>query len=275
MKRLALFASLTFAVVGALVAPARAQEASPPVEDWVVTALPAQKTTAAVAAFTSGLGIIARCQNGVYDVIMAGLPEAPRGETTRDLGVAVGDAGEIRTTVWTVGSDRTTAFSRLPAIVARSLAKGGKLQIVVSGNAGERRTRYVMALNPSSTAIEQTLSACGRPLVDLRDDRLEGNGQSGLPSYYVWVRPPFPLFPDPVAGRSITEGYVALSCVTQTDGRLADCQVESEQPPRFNLSRHLIRSLDNTRVGLSEEGLAKGATVANHVVAFTVNFRME
>lgn len=257
-----------------LAAPAVAQEAPSPGEDWVLTESPDQKLTAAVAAFTSGIGIIARCQNGAYDVFIAGLPKAPRDAYTREIGLEVGDDGEIRTTVWTVGSDRSTAFSRLPAIVARQLAEGGKLQIVVPGAEGEPRTRYVMALNPSSRAIETTLTACGRLLVDPRDHDVEGNGQDGLPDGIVWAQTPQLRFPPPIAGRSITDGYVALSCVSTADGRLENCQVESEQPPRFNLARNVQRAVLDARVRLSDEAAAQGERLEDRVLVFTVVFRM-
>ena len=143
--------------------PAFAQEITPQSEDWTLTSAPERKAVLATIDFTSGLTIAARCVDNAYDVLITGLPEATRGSTSRELGIQAGDQEQPYTSVWTVGTQRSMAFSRLPAVVARDLAKGGKLQVIVPGNNGGPRTRYVMELDPSSTAIEQTLTACGRP----------------------------------------------------------------------------------------------------------------
>lgn len=241
--------------------------------DWSFAAIPESKATLAVAEFSSGLGLVARCVDGTFDVLVHGLPAAPGRETTREIALAVGEDGEERTTVWQVGTDRTTAFSRLPARVARQLAEGGKLQVIVPGAEGERRTRYEMQLSPSGEAIEKTLTACGRPLVDPRDTRAEGNGQSGLPAPITWARTPqpnYPMFPG-VAG----EGYVGLSCVVSDDGRLNDCQIESEHPPRQFFGQAVERSLGRARVKLDDDGVASGQTLGGRMIVFVVAFRLD
>nr|WP_316627371.1 hypothetical protein [uncultured Brevundimonas sp.] len=259
--------------------PALAQETPPPVEDWMLASVPERKATIATINFTSDLGIVARCVDGVYDILITGLPEAPRRAMSRDLGIQVGDQEEPYTSVWTVGTNRNTAFSRIPAVVARDLAKGGKLQVIVPPpTPGAPRTRYVMDLNPSSTAIEQTLTACGRPMVDPREARAEeidGNGQDGLPDTVQWASLPRPTFPESVNGRSPLEGYVVLSCVLTAEGRMTECQTESEQPSGYNLWRSVERSLPRARLKLSDEAAAAGLSLAGRMVRFSVNFKME
>ncbi|WAC59227.1 hypothetical protein [Brevundimonas sp. SL130] len=228
--------------------------------------------------FTSGLTIAARCVDGVYDVLITGLPEAPSRALSRELGIQAGDQEEPFTSVWTVGTQRDTAFSRIPAVVARDLAKGGKLQVIVPATSKSPRTRYVMELNPSSTAIEQTLTACGRPMVDPREarsDEIEGNGQDGLPSSVSWQTLPRPTFPDSVNGRSPTEGYVVLSCVVDALGGLNECQTESEQPAGYNLGRSVERSLPRARIKLTDEAAATGTPLAGLMIRFSVIFKME
>ncbi|GLK47109.1 hypothetical protein GCM10017620_00820 [Brevundimonas intermedia] len=268
------------AVFIALVAatPVLAQEDAPQSEDWVLTSVPEQKAVIAMIDFTSGLTIAARCVDGVYDVLIAGLPDAPNRALSRELGIQAGDQKEPFTSVWTVGTRRNAVFSRIPAVVARDLAKGGKLQVIVPATSRSPRTRYVMELNPSSTAIEQTLTACGRPMVDpreVRSDEIEGNGQDGLPSGVSWQTGPRPTFPDSVNGRIPAEGYVVLSCVVDALGGLNECQTESEQPAGYNLGRSVERSLPRARVKLTEEAAATGRPLAGRMIRFSVIFKME
>jgi len=265
-------------VLLSLATPAMAQDAPATADDWTLTSVPDQKAVLATITFTSGLNVAARCVDGVYDVLIAGLPEAAGRTISRELGIQVGDQEEPYTSVWTVGTRRDTAFSRLPAVVARDLAKGGKLQVIVPSTSNAPRTRYVMDLDPSSTAIEQTLTACGRPLVDPREvraDEIDGNGQDGLPDTVQWQTMPRPEFPASVNGRSPLEGYVVLSCVLQENGRLTECQTESEQPAGYNLWRSVERSLPRARLKLSDEAAAAGRTLAGRMVRFSVNFKMQ
>ncbi|WP_248120376.1 MULTISPECIES: hypothetical protein [unclassified Brevundimonas] len=263
----------------AAASPVLAQESTPQAEDWTLTSVPERKAVMATIDFTSGLAIAARCMDGVYDVLITGLPDAPRRDLSRELGIQAGDQTEPYTSVWTVGTQRNTAFSRLPAVVARDLAKGGKLQVIVPASPPNgRRTRYVMDLDTSSTAIEQTLTACGRPMVDPREARareIDGNGQDGLPDTVQWQTVPRPTFPESVNGRSPLEGYVVLSCVLTDTGQMTDCQTESEQPAGYNLWRSVERSLPRARLKLSEEAAAAGLTLGGRMVRFSVNFKME
>lgn len=258
--------------------PVLAQDGTPQSEDWTLTSAPERKAVVATVDFSSGLAIAARCVDGVYDVLITGLPEAPRNSTSRELGVQAGDQEEPFMSVWTVGSQRGTAFSRLPAVVARDLAKGGKVQVIVPPTNNSLRTRYVMELNPSSTAIERTLTACGRPMIDAREARAEeidGNGQDGLPDTVQWLAMPRPTFPDPVNGRMPLEGYVMISCVVTGSGQLNECENESEQPAGFNLWKAAEVSLPDARIKLSDEASAAGLGLAGRMVRFSVNFKVE
>lgn len=260
-------------IVLALPAPSHARQAEE-LQDWTLTRIEDREATVATIDFTPGLDLVARCVDGVYDLFILDLPEAPRDALTRELGVSIGEGGDVRTTVWTVGDDRTTAFSRIPAMVARQLADGGKLQIVVPASGDQRRTRYVLNLDPSSSALEETLTACGRPLVDPRRQEVEGNGQDGLPAGAAWARAPRPHFPRPVEGRSPTVGYVVMSCVAQASGELSECQIESEQPAGYRLGEAVEKSLDRARVELTPAGVASGKSLDQRLIIFTVNFMM-
>lgn len=253
------------------------EDAAP--EDWTLTRVPDKNTVVATMDFTSGLALLARCQAGVYDLVVGGLPDAPANKPTRELAIQVGEDAEPDTTVWTVGSNPSVAFSRIPAIVARRLSEGGKLQVIVPADTpGGPRTRYVMDVDPSSQAIAETLTACGRPIVDAREERadqIEGNGQDGLPPAVTWRTMPRPSFPESVRGRSPRLGYVTLSCVTEDDGGLTDCVTESEQPGGYNLGLAVQRSLPRARLKLTDEAAANGRPLGGRLITFTVNFRME
>ncbi|RZJ38169.1 MAG: hypothetical protein EON87_21190 [Brevundimonas sp.] len=222
--------------------------------------------------------MVARCQSGSFDLIIFGLPEPARRGPTRELGVQVGDDAKPVFTAWTVGEARDAAFSRLPARVARQLAKGGALQIIIpAAQDGGRRTRYLMSLEPSSVAIEQILTACGRPLVDPRvydETASTGNGQDGLPAEVDWVSRPRPEFPDAVNHRMVSVGYVVMSCLAHADGRLDQCVVESEAPAGYKMGEAILESMQRARVRLTPQGEASDCPLEGRMIQFTVNFRL-
>lgn len=245
-----------------------AQEAPPAGQDWVLAHVPERKAVVALAEFDNGITLSSRCMDKVFEVTIHGLPET-RGES-RTLRISVGGE-EPYASAWTVGDDRTTAFSRVPARLARELARGGKLEIGVPGQRGQRGTRYVMELTPSSSAIEQTLAACDRTLVDLRE--LHGDeAESGLPAGIAWAQPPRPTFPGSVKGRSPTKGFVTLTCVTRATGRLEDCVIESEHPGGYNMGRSVRESLSRARVRSTDRSIP---LVDRRMIMFTVNFIMQ
>ena len=65
--------------------------------------------------------------------------------------------------------------------------------IVVPGGAENgRNLRYVIDLPASGAAIDETLQACGRPLVDPRDAERSALPEDGLPPEIEWARQPRP-----------------------------------------------------------------------------------
>lgn len=244
--------------------------------DWTLVRFTEEPTLIATIQFDNGITLVARCMDDVYDVIVSGIPDAPSGVVKRSIGLRMGDDATDDTTVWSVGAKPDTAFSRLPAMVARRLAEGGKLQIIIpSDREGGPRTRYVMELDPSSRAIERTLTACGRPLTDVRDKDREGDGDDGLPPNIEWARQPEIQYPESVRGRIPRLGYVALSCVVGPEGRLTECQTESEQPRAYNLGLAVQRGLGRARLKQTREGAAAGLPFEGQLIVFTVNFRLE
>lgn len=248
-------------------------------QDWSVTDVPDRKATVAVLEFDNGVSIAARCMDDHFEVLLTGLPEVPTRETSRALSISIGEE-PLGAETWTVGRPASIAFSRVPAPFARRLAKGGAFQIAVPGLAGQPRTRYVMELPPSPMALERTLTACGRALVDPRDLLLSRNAVDGLaapvaetpgvgPTGPVWTRRPAPEFP---SGSRIAEaGTVTLSCLTRADGHLGDCVVESEHPPSYGFAEAALKAARRAQLGPSQPG----GVVEGAMVLYSTSFRLE
>ncbi len=243
--------------------PARAQE--PTSQDWALVEAPERDAVIALTSFDNGVTLAGRCVNGVFDVTVAGLPPA-RG-FSRVVRVSVGDE-DLRQETWTVGEDRTIAFSRLPAPFARRLAAGGRLQISIPGTGGQRGTRYVMELPPSPATLERTLTACGRSLADPRDANLGRDAPDGLSAGLDWALRPRLELPDSVRGRYVTHASVTVSCLVAGTGALTDCVIESEHPGGFGYGREVVRSLRSGRVRSQTPDL----TLGGQLVIFTVRF---
>lgn len=259
-----------FASLGLNPDTAVAQEAAA-AEDWEILRSPDQRSIAAVATFDNGISLAARCSKTVFDLMLTGLPEAPGREVARDLIFVMDHETDEKPYSWTIGRDRTVAFSRLPALIARQLAKGGDLQIIVPATPSSRRTRYVMELSPSGSAIEETLAACGRPLVDPRDAQLEGDGHR-MPEGVVWARIPQAQFPSLAAGVSF--GYATLSCMIGPQGRPEDCQIESEQPASLDFGRSALQAAPRARLAQTEEARTAGRPFEGELIVFTTEFHL-
>ena len=272
MNRRLLHLLFTGLLTAGLAAPAGAQDTAAP-QDWVLTRLREQEALIATAPFNNGITVVARCSNNVFALILAGLPEVNGSEATRDLILLVGDETDERPYAWTVATDRTAAFSRVPALTARQLIRGGRLQIIVPAPPGGRRTRYVMNLRPSESAVQETLTRCGRPIVEPDDDSLSGDGK-GLPDGLYWINVPRPDFPGSNVHRGMNGGSATLSCNIADGGRLTDCQVESEYPHGLNLGQAVRRTISAARVGQTDESREAGELFEGRRVLFTVNFVM-
>lgn len=210
-----------------MTAPSAAQEAP---RDWDMVR--DDDITAAFTQFDNGLAIAVRCMDGGYEAMLLGLPPAPEDEAYRELGVAFGE-DDLDDQTWDVGADNTVVVSSLPAPFARKLREGGRLQVQVPKGAPDgRNLRYDLTLPASSASIDATLQACDRPLVDPRDAELADLPEDGLPEGLTWRRRPTPEFPIGRArsGSTYVRGFAVLTCLTETDGGLRSCVVESEHP---------------------------------------------
>ncbi|MBA4804522.1 MAG: hypothetical protein H2038_07735 [Brevundimonas sp.] len=254
---------LSVALAALLAGPVAAQDAG---DDWDIVREPDQKLVMAYTAFDNGLSIGLRCADGGYEALIAGLPAVAEDEETRSLGIAFGDE-EMRTQSWNVATNPTVAIGELPAPFARKLRLGGRLQILVEGGAEDgRNLRYALDLPASASAVDETLTRCGRPLVDPRDAELEALPDSGLPANIVWTQPPSPRFP---AAMRYSRGFAVLSCLTRPDGALRDCVIESEHPRGGGFAAAALRGAERARVSASD-----GGPIPTGRLVYRTNFRM-
>jgi len=252
---------LILAVVTA--SPALAQQS----DDWEIVRQPEEKTVFTYLPTTTNLVLGFRCVDGVYAAFIAGLPEARRNARTRTLQIKIGDS-EMGDTVWNVTTDRTVALADYPAPLARELREGGAVTIVVPRGADDgRNIRYELTLPGSSAAIDETLTACGRPLADPRDALLPDIEEGGLPPGLVWAEQPRPRYPM----TNYMEGVAVLSCMMKPDGGLEQCVVESEFPADGRFGEASLRGVDRARLNSPNETVG---SYLQRIVAFRVVYRM-
>lgn len=225
-----------------LLACSAAQEPAPAPSDWALLADPRRGMTAAVLETTAGVDIILRCHEGAFTAFVSGL--APSRRETRRIELTVGD-GPRQAREWANSEDGASAFSDLPAPLARELRSGGQLQLrVPPADSGGPATRYVLEVAPSQAAIDQTLTACGLPLVDPRDAELAALGDTDMPAMLGWAERPQIRFPQTRYAR----GFAVVTCVTAPDGRPRDCVVETEHPHDGRFGRAVLRGVERSRL---------------------------
>lgn len=250
----------------AIALPAFAQDTAG--ADWEIIREPRKKSTIAWIPVTTGLMLAVRCVDGALDTVIAGLPAAASGQPTRPLQIAFGDE-PLDETNWNVTTDQTVAIADYPATFARKLRKGGRMQVLIPGGAGEgRNLRHQLELPPSSAAIEEALTACQVPLEDPRDALLPDIDYRGLPAGFDWARAPRPVYPV----TNYAKGYAVVTCIAGPDGALSQCRVESQQPANSPFGEAALKAMPRARVTSS---LAPLEQITPRVIGFRVNFYME
>lgn len=253
--------SLVTMLVCAVALPALAQDAS---ADWDFANDERRKLMVAYAQFNNGVGLATRCVDGGFEAIITGLPPAGR-ISNRPLRTAFGDE-ELVQYNWSVGIDDTVAVSQLPAPFARELRNGGRLRILVPrGAADGRNLLYDLTLPASSASIDQTLTACNRPLVDPRDAELDALLEDGVPTDLNWAVRPTPRFPR----TSYARGFAVATCVTNPDGTLRDCTIESEHPRDGRFGQATLDAARRARVQNVDQ---PGSPVPVKLVLFKTNY---
>lgn len=258
--------SVLAALAGLLAATPSAGQEAP--ADWDLLVERSSRVTMAYTDFNNGLSLAVRCVDGGYEAIIAGLPPVADLDR-RPLMIQFRDDGATPTQ-WNVAVDPTLAVSERPAPFARDLREGGRLQIVAPGAAeGGRNLRYVLDLPASGASIDRTLEACGKPLVDPRDAELAALGETGLPGGVSWASLPRPSFPSPAVYEA---GFAVISCLTEPDGGLRACEIETEHPRDGNFGEAALRATRRARLENTRE---PGALVPVGRILYRTNFRLE
>ena len=171
---------------------------------------------------------------------------------------------------WYVGTNPGVAVSSLPARLARQLREGGQVRLrFQEPGAGGRRLRHDLDLPASAGAIDRTLEVCDRPAEDTRDNLLDALSANGQPAELQWAQPPRPRYP---SGRTFDRGFVTLSCISQPDGRVGDCVVESEFPAGGGFAQ---AALDGALRGRLENRADPASPIPARLIVYTTNFTME
>jgi len=246
--------------VGTTALPADAQ--SP--QDWNIFHDTAKKAVVAYSDFDSGISIAVRCVDRTFEALVSGLPEIEA--ETRQLKIRFPDDTRDHAETWNVATNSAVAISSFPARFARDLREGGRLDIVVPGAAeGGRNLRYVLDLPISNAAIDETLSACNRPLIDPRDAEVEDLGPNGLPGGLEWAQRPRPRYPN----TDYVRGFAVLTCLNNPDGTLRDCIVETEHPQNGYFGVAALRGVRGARVQSTEDA---SAALSTRFISFRNNF---
>lgn len=225
-----------------IASPAFAQDMEP--ADWDIERDASKKIIMAYSMFNVGLGIAVRCVDGGLEGIITNLPSD--NADVRVIGIAFADDERIYDQQWNVARDSTVALSSMPAPFARNLRKGGQMQIRIVGGADDGRTlRYVLELPASNAAIDETLTACGLPLVDPRDAAWANVGDNGLPTSLQWLKRPHPVYP---GTPRYERGFAVVSCIADPEGRPQDCVVETEHPRDAGFGRATLSATRSARL---------------------------
>lgn len=235
------------AIILAAALAASSAGAQSPSDDWEVVRDAQQDTVMAGVVFDHGVGIATRCSGRAFEVFLIGLE--PSDEQIRTLRVDW-DAPppEDRASTWVVGRDPRVAYADLAPTFARSLREGGSLHVTAPGLAGAPSRRYVLDLPPSSSSINETLAACGKPLDDARVSAGAAAPLDIAPAELDWDVRPMPHFPQSALRSGVESGRVGVSCVAQASGRLSDCVVESEYPAGNGFGVAAVASLRAARL---------------------------
>lgn len=240
---------LIAAAIALIATPAPAEDGS---EDWDFGV--DDRRNLAIAAVTfENFGIAVRCLDGVFGVVLSGLPSGPN---LREIAYRMGNDPEI-TTEWVGYRNGQTAFAVWPARRAEELARGGRLSLGVRD--GERVRRIAVDLPPSPSAVAQVFEACDRtpPSAD-PENPVDGESFAGL----RWQRQPDISYPS----RTISDGGLAAIVCRSTDtGSLRGCRVESEFPDGGGFGRAAtlgthrtarLEQTDGTRTGMDGRRVA-------------------
>jgi hypothetical protein len=240
---------LIAAATALIAAPALGQDSS---EDWDFGV--DDRRNLAIAAVTfENFGVAVRCLDGVFGVVLSGLPSGPN---LRNIAYRMGDDPEI-STEWVGYRNGQTAFAVWPASRAEELARGGRLSLGVRD--GDRVRRIAVDLPASSSAVSRVFEACDRtPPSSDPQNAVDGESFAGL----RWLSQPDISFPSQTSSEG---GLAAIACRSTDTGSLRGCRVESEFPEGGGFGRAAtlgthrsarLQQADGSRTGMDGRRVA-------------------
>lgn len=238
------------ALLAALALPAAA--VAQDVDGWDVQVDPARDLTVAGVQYAGGSALAVQCQQGVLRAVVLGLPVlADDGSRLRELEVGF-DAAALEKKSWSRAND--TAAVNLgagaTARLARRLKRGGVFIVRAPGDDG-RPTRLEMPLPSDSSGVNQVLQACGVPVFEPRDDLAEANDLLVGPN---WV--PRPLMAGVPWAENVAGAEVEIGCLIASEGRIADCRVESERPHDQGVGAEVLADTSRVRLNFGDNAAA-------------------
>ena len=247
MKRLT--RTLIGLTAASLAAPLQAQEAT----TWDVQSDGSDRLVASLL-FDIGPGLVVQCAEGAFNFGLVNLPPAPRQTSGNRVLETGSDLATLEDSRWQTEALSSTALAFTAARRVRALRRGGVFYVRTTAAEGEPATTFALPLPTDSAGIDRVLEACGKPLVEPRDDLPE---IGHLLDRTRWALRPFELYPPARAvraGRGVTQ--VEVSCLIAPAGRVRDCRVESETPAGMGLGDTMLRDAGHVRLNFGDNAEA-------------------
>lgn len=214
-------------------------------QEWAALPSSNPDTTAVGARWPSGIGAVARCQDGRFQLLLA-LRTALAGDTAPVRIYWPTRGGDAEDQLWRLSPQGTAAFARQPVTLSRAFLREEGLRLGLPATGPETLTPP-----DNADALAAVLEACGHA----RD--------FAVPSGSVITDPAWRRRPDGrelaryVPRQALRDGVeyarVEMQCLVREDGALEDCLILSETPPAYLFGAAAIR--------LSEEFQMRPQTV--------------
>lgn len=245
-------------MIPSLLAIGALQAAAAAAPEWVAAA--GDNTEAAVLIYGGDLSLSVLCRDNRLDFLVGGLP--PTTENIRTVQVNV-PTDPLRNSTWIVGADGTTLISTAPAIYARRLRQTDRLTLRMPSENGQPARRYEFALPADHVALDHVLESCDTPLDRPAD--LEFVPELPL---IRWSPQPMPSYPR--EGMDVVSATVLMECMVQTDGRVDDCEILTEEPRRRGFGREALKAVRRARIVQIGSSPIREPRTAR----FTIRFRL-
>lgn len=206
-------------------------------DDWEYGENPANQLSAAVTRYDTGHAFVVQCRAGELSVMVSGIPVGDA--ETRELDVVRTDGRRDRQS-WR-RENPTVIQAGLPGRAARLLRGAGIIQL--RSRDGEPAVRAGFDLPTESTGVDRVLTACGRPVEDVRDTMPVFAGTLDRESV-TRAMTRRDIQTPATEGPATTE----VSCVVFDTLTLQDCRVEQVTPAGATFGAEVAERLTGVSV---------------------------